>query len=429
MGKKLKSGYTTGSCCTAAIIAGLNYLLDDRKLENVQLQSLNNKKINIPISRLRKRNNFVTSSVKKYSGDDPDVTDGIEIFVRIKKVTKLKKDSAGYIIGNTLITCGRGIGKVTKKGLRCEVGKYAINPGPLKMMELAIESILDDKNDLYFEIKIYIPEGLEKSKKTFNPKLGIVGGISILGSTGILNPMSEEALKDSLYIEMKVLKENSNKDYKNIKCVINNSFYTYLNLINIYNMNDETEQILNDSGFESESVMNLLNDKESINNILCLLRKSILGVERYYLNNSNITLEEEYVCDISNYVNKLKDEIKSIDDIIENRSITFIKEKTDTSIDISNDINTTSDDSVSIFTNDEISLNDIDIGTNTESDTATNIKISISDSDDINSSDDDECETINEENSDNDSNGNVFTALYNIYYNIKYFFCRLVGFN
>ena len=213
MGKKLKSGYTTGSCCTAAIIAGLNYLLDERKLENVQLQSLNNKKINIPISRLRKRNNFVTTSVKKYSGDDPDVTDGIEIFVRIKKVTKLKKDSAGYIIGNTLITCGRGIGKVTKKGLRCEVGKYAINPGPLKMMELAIESILDDKNDLYFEIKIYIPEGLEKSKKTFNPKLGIVGGISILGSTGILNPMSEEALKDSLYIEMKVLKENSNKDY------------------------------------------------------------------------------------------------------------------------------------------------------------------------------------------------------------------------
>ena len=227
--------------------------------------------------------------------------------------------------------------------------------------------------------------------------------------------------------------ELSNKDYKNIKYVINNSFYTYLNLINIYNMSDDTDQILNDSGFESESVMNLLNDKESINNILCLLRKSVLGVERYYLNNSNITLEEEYVCDISNYVNKLKDEIKSIDDIIENRSITFIKEKNDTSIhisnDISNDTNASSDDSVSIFTNDEISLNDIDIGTNTESDTATNIKISISDSDDINSSDDDECETINEENPDGDSNGNVFMALYNIYYNIKSFFCRLVGFN
>ena len=203
----------------------------------------------------------------------------------------------------------------------------------------------------------------------------------------------------------------SNKDYKNIKCVINNSFYTYLNLINIYNMSDETDQILNDSGFESESVMNLLNDKESINNILCLLRKSVLGVERYYLNNGNIILEEAFVCDISNYVNKLKDEIKSIDNIIENRSITFIKEKNDTTIDVGNDINASSDDSTSIFTNDEISLNDIDIGTNTESDTATNIKISISDSDDINSSDDDECETINEENPDGDSNGNVFTAL------------------
>ena len=194
-------------------------------------------------------------------------------------------------------------------------------------------------------------------------------------------------------------------------------------------MSDGAEQILNDSGFESESVMNLLNDKESINNILCLLRKSILGVERYYLNNSNITLEEVFACDISNYVNKLKDEIKSIDDIIESRSITFIKDKTATSIDISNGSHTSSDDSVSIFTNDEISLNDIDIGTNTESDTLTNIKISISDSDDINSSDDDECETINEENPDNDSNDNVFSALYNIYYNIKSFFCRLVGFN
>jgi hypothetical protein len=223
--------------------------------------------------------------------------------------------------------------------------------------------------------------------------------------------------------------EISNKDYKNIKYVINNSFYTYLNLINIYNMSDGTDQILNDSGFESESVMNLLNDKESINNILCLLRKSVMGIERYYINNSNITLEEEYTCDISNYINKLKDEIKSIDNIIENRSITFIKEKNTTITDISNDINAASDDSVSIFTNDEISLNDIDIGTSTESDTATNIKISISDSDDINSSDDDECRTINEENPDGYSNGNVFTALYNIYYNIKSFFCRLVGFN
>ena len=223
--------------------------------------------------------------------------------------------------------------------------------------------------------------------------------------------------------------EISNKDYKNIKYVINNSFYTYLNLINIYNMSDGTDQILNDSGFESESVMNLLNDKESINNILCLLRKSVMGIERYYINNSNITLEEEYTCDISNYINRLKDEIKSIDNIIENRSITFIKEKNTTITDISNDINAASDDSVSIFTNDEISLNDIDIGTSTESDTATNIKISISDSDDINSSDDDECRTINEENPDGYSNGNVFTALYNIYYNIKSFFCRLVGFN
>ena len=213
MGKKLKSGYTTGSCCAAAIAAGLNFLIYNRKLKNIQLETLNSKKIKIPILKLRKKNNFVTVGVKKYSGDDPDVTNGIEIYAKIKVVKKLKKDSAGYILGNNLITCGRGIGKVTKKGLRCEVGKYAINPGPLKMMELVLNDFVDELENMLLEITLYIPRGREISKKTFNPKLGIIGGISILGSTGILNPMSEEALKDSLYVEMKVLKENSDKDY------------------------------------------------------------------------------------------------------------------------------------------------------------------------------------------------------------------------
>ncbi|MFK4785283.1 cobalt-precorrin-5B (C(1))-methyltransferase CbiD [Fusobacterium sp. MFO224] len=213
MGNKLKSGYTTGSCCTAAIVAGLNYLFYNRKLENIKLNTLNDKKITIPIIKLRKRNKFVTAGVKKYSGDDPDVTNGIEIYAKIKIVEKLKKDEAGYLIGNSLITCGKGIGRVTKKGLRCEVGKYAINPGPLEMIEIALNTFLDNRKDIYLEIMLYIPKGREISKKTFNPKLGIVDGISILGSTGILNPMSEEALKDSLYVEMKVLKENSEKDY------------------------------------------------------------------------------------------------------------------------------------------------------------------------------------------------------------------------
>ncbi|MDP0487898.1 MAG: cobalt-precorrin-5B (C(1))-methyltransferase CbiD, partial [Fusobacterium sp. JB020] len=213
MGKKLKSGYTTGSCCAAAIAAGLNFLIYNRKLKNIQLETLNSKKIKIPILKLRKKNNFVTVGVKKYSGDDPDVTNGIEIYAKIKIVKKLKKDSAGYILGNNLIIGGRGIGKVTKKGLRCEVGKYAINPGPLKMMELVLNDFVDELENIFLEITLYIPKGREISKKTFNPKLGIIGGISILGSTGILNPMSEEALKDSLYVEMKVLKENSDKDY------------------------------------------------------------------------------------------------------------------------------------------------------------------------------------------------------------------------
>lgn len=213
MNKKLKSGFTTGSSCVATIIAGLNYLLEDKKLTKVKVILLNKEKIEINISKLIKRDSTVIASVNKISGDDPDVTNGIEIFSEITKVEKLKEDKAGYKIGNVLITCGKGIGKVTKKGLLCKVGKYAINPGPLEMIKIALKQLLKGYENSFFEIKLYIPDGLEISKKTFNSRLGIVGGLSILGSTGKLNPMSEESLKKSLYTEMKFLKENSNKDY------------------------------------------------------------------------------------------------------------------------------------------------------------------------------------------------------------------------
>lgn len=210
--KELKSGYTTGSCVTACVQAALISLLENRDINTAEVEALNGEILKIPINKIRKRINFATASVIKYSGDDPDVTNGIEIFTKVKIVKNFPDIERGYYFNNILIYGAKGVGIVTKKGLQCPVGKSAINPNPLKMIENAVKNILQERN-LKIEIMIYIPAGKEKAKKTFNEKLGVKGGLSILGSTGILNPMSEDAMKKSIFLEMKVLKENKGNDW------------------------------------------------------------------------------------------------------------------------------------------------------------------------------------------------------------------------
>ena len=213
--KKLKSGYTTGACATACVKAALLAVLDNKNIETAEIEALNGKILKIPIKKVKKRKNSATAVVEKYSGDDPDVTNGIDICVKIKILEKNREFSQrkkGYYLNNILIYGGYGVGVATKKGLQCPVGKSAINPGPLKMIENTAVEIIQERN-IKAEIIIYIPSGKEKAKKTFNEKLGVIGGLSILGSTGILNPMSEEALKNSLYTELKVLKENRGGDF------------------------------------------------------------------------------------------------------------------------------------------------------------------------------------------------------------------------
>ena len=212
MSENLKSGYTTGTCSAVGIKAGLEALLNDRYLDKVEFTTLNGKNIVVPISKIRVRKNLVSVAVTKDAGDDPDVTNGINICSRIKLVDKLPQREDGIYFKNFLLLGGRGVGKVTKLGLQAEVGKPAINPGPLKMIERVADDFLEKKEKKAI-ITIYVPEGRKKAKKTFNPKLGIVGGISILGSTGIVKPMSEEALKDSLFVELKVLKMSKNRDW------------------------------------------------------------------------------------------------------------------------------------------------------------------------------------------------------------------------
>lgn len=117
----------------------------------------------------------------------------------------MPKIDRGIYFKNFVLVGGLGVGRVTKLGLQVGIGKSAINPGPQKMIEEVADGFLEERGKKAI-ITIYVPEGREKAKQTFNPKLGIVGGISILGSTGIVKPMSEEALKDAMFVELKVLR-------------------------------------------------------------------------------------------------------------------------------------------------------------------------------------------------------------------------------
>ena len=198
-GKKLRYGYTTGSSATAATKAALMYLLDDGKhdIPEVTIKLPSGNSLTINVNSLEKKENGVLASVIKDGGDDPDVTHGLEIYSKVS----LRNDSKINIFGGT------GVGKVTKKGLPVAPGNSAINPVPLKMIRETVEEILSE--GFGADVEISVPKGEETAKKTLNAKLGIIGGISILGTTGIVKPMSEESWKASLAIELKMALENA----------------------------------------------------------------------------------------------------------------------------------------------------------------------------------------------------------------------------
>ena len=198
-GKKLRYGYTTGSSATAATKAALMYLLDDGKhdIPEVTIKLPSGNSLTINVNSLEKKENSVLASVIKDGGDDPDVTHGLEIYSKVS----LRNDSKINIFGGT------GVGKVTKKGLPVAPGNSAINPVPLKMIRETVEEILPE--GFGADVEISVPKGEETAKKTLNAKLGIIGGISILGTTGIVKPMSEESWKTSLAIELKMALENA----------------------------------------------------------------------------------------------------------------------------------------------------------------------------------------------------------------------------
>ncbi|MFM8658690.1 MAG: cobalt-precorrin-5B (C(1))-methyltransferase CbiD, partial [Candidatus Nitrosotenuis sp.] len=181
-GQKLRTGFTTGTCATAAAKAALVSIITRKKTESIEVLLPKDKKITINVASCQFDNTTAKCSVIKDGGDDPDVTHGAEIIVDLQVTDN---------IGQIEIDGGSGVGRVTKPGLGLEVGSAAINPTPKKMLIQNLTNIgkeILQKNGI--KVLVSVPKGAEIATKTDNPRLGIIGGISILGTTGIVVPYS-----------------------------------------------------------------------------------------------------------------------------------------------------------------------------------------------------------------------------------------------
>ncbi|MCD8105052.1 MAG: cobalt-precorrin-5B (C(1))-methyltransferase CbiD [Lachnospiraceae bacterium] len=252
--KKMRCGYTTGTCAAAAAKAAAQMLLTGRICYWADLLTPKGIRLHLPVEEQElpappvgerlPHTPFASCAVRKYAGDDPDATDGILVFARaeyiLNKAEKgnhevepvdgiVRKDYEGSVdaVGDhhavidrnaeessadsdidkdvrVAIDGGIGVGRVTKPGLEQPVGAAAINRVPREMIAREVESVCEEfEYPGRLKITISVPEGVEIAKRTFNPHLGIRGGISILGTSGIVAPMSEEALIASIRVEMK----------------------------------------------------------------------------------------------------------------------------------------------------------------------------------------------------------------------------------
>ncbi len=202
-GKRLRMGYTTGSCAAAAAKAAAWMLLSGRRKETIRLMTPKGVELTLAVRDIRLSPDCVSCAIQKDSGDDPDVTRNTLIYAEVCRST----------VPGIIIDGGQGVGRVTKPGLDQPVGAAAINSVPRRMIGENVSEVcalLGYSGGL--RVVISAPEGEMLAKKTFNPRLGIEGGISILGTTGIVEPMSEQALVDTIHVELRQRRE-SGADY------------------------------------------------------------------------------------------------------------------------------------------------------------------------------------------------------------------------
>lgn len=219
--QKLRCGYTTGSCATAAAKAATQMLLSGKKTDKVSIVTPKQIDLDLEVSCAKIGMGYAECAIAKDSGDDPDITNGLLIFARVEF-----SKSGLHGENDIVITGGKGVGKVTKPGLDQPVGEYAINSVPRNMIKKELEDICKENNYAGgLRVVISVPEGEKIARKTYNPKMGIEGGISIIGTSGIVEPMSSVALVDTIRLEIKMRKASG---YKNLLLSLGNYSENFL---------------------------------------------------------------------------------------------------------------------------------------------------------------------------------------------------------
>jgi len=280
-GHTQRYGFTTGTTATAAAIgAAYMYLNDKRDIVDVELPA--GITLTIPLEFVKKEKNLFTCGVKKNAGDDPDVTDGILISAKLEF---LKKD-----IGLEFnFFAGEGVGVFTKDGLALPKGEAAINPVPRQMMIDNLSVILKEHGfSGIVNITVTVENGADIAKKTFNERLGIIGGISILGTSGLVLPMSKTALLQTIEADIKFRLKNSKE--RRVYLAPGNIGAKFLE--NNFNINSTTVAII--SNFIGESIdYAISNDAREI--VLCgdlgKLIKLSGGIMNTHSNDSDSRLE------------------------------------------------------------------------------------------------------------------------------------------
>lgn len=191
-GQALRRGWTTGTCAAAAAEAAALLLLTGRAPAELRLETPGGLTFTLPVEQPHMDGDAAVCTVRKDAGDDPDITNGVGISAAVRSTSE-----------GVTIDGGAGVGRVTRPGLAMPVGAAAINPGPRAQITAALERAAHECGYTGgFSVIISAENGEELAKQTYNGHLGVVGGLSILGTSGIVEPMSEKALVDTILLEL-----------------------------------------------------------------------------------------------------------------------------------------------------------------------------------------------------------------------------------
>lgn len=201
--KELRQGFSTGTAAAAAAQGALYELLGRFCPEQVEVPLPGGGSLAVPVARHGHHGDAGEAVVIKDAGDDPDVTNGAEIGARVRRLKAPGTAESIVFLGGT------GVGRVTKPGLAVPVGEPAINPVPRRMIKKALQQVWEaagPQEPLRLAVEIFVPKGEELAQHTLNPRLGIVGGISILGTTGLVKPFSHQAYRATIAASLRVAK-------------------------------------------------------------------------------------------------------------------------------------------------------------------------------------------------------------------------------